>query len=85
MVGVIRGRGLLAGVRLVESRAPRRVFAPERRIGPAVAQAAERNGLFVRAIGDTIALCPPLIIDEGEIAMLIDRLGDAIETTARSL
>lgn len=85
VVGLIRGRGLLAGVRLVESRAPRRFFAPERRFGPAVAQAAERNGLFVRAIGDTIALCPPLIIDEREIAMLVERLGDAIETTARSL
>lgn len=82
IVGQVRGRGLLAGVQLVETREPRRFFAPDRRIGPAVAVAAERNGLFVRAIGDTIALCPPLIIDEGEIEMLIDRLGRAVESVA---
>jgi len=85
IVGQIRGRGLLAGVRLVESRSPRRFFPADRRIGPACALAAERNGLFVRAIGDTIALCPPLVIDEAEIEMLVARLGDAVESVARQL
>ncbi len=85
IVGEIRGRGLLAGVQLVESREPRRFFAPERRIGPACAAEAERNGLFVRAIGDTIALCPPLVIDEAEIGMLIERLAISIESVAGTL
>ncbi len=73
-VGEIRGRGLLAGVQLVRSKSPRAFFPPELGAGRQWAEAAERHGLIVRAIGDTIAICPPLVIDESEIGALIDRL-----------
>ncbi len=73
-VGEVRGRGLLAGVQLVRSKVPRAFFPPAFGAGRQVAEAAERYGLIVRAIGDTIALCPPLVITEAEVGMLIDRL-----------
>jgi 4-aminobutyrate--pyruvate transaminase len=84
-VGDIRGVGLLAGVQLVSSREPRRFFEPSVRFGARVAALAEEGGLIVRAIGDTIAICPPLIITEHEIETLIDRLGHAIETASTGL
>ena len=84
-VGDIRGVGLLAGVQLVSSREPRRFFEPFVGFGARVAALAEERGLIVRAIGDTIAICPPLIISEDEIEMLIDRLGQAVETAAAEL
>jgi len=84
-VGDIRGTGLLAGVQLVESRDPLTPFAPTTRFGPRVAALAEDNGLIVRAIGDTIAICPPLVIDAAEIGLLIDRLAQAIEEAAGEL
>lgn len=33
----------------------------------------------MRAIGDTISLCPPLVISEDEIAQLIARLRGALD------
>lgn len=84
-VGDIRGVGLLAGVQLVARREPRTMFDASIRFGARVAALAEENGLIVRAIGDVIAICPPLVIDAEEIAMLVDRLGLAIERAAAEL
>ena len=85
LVGEVRGCGLLAGVEIVEDKATHRPFAPERRVAAACAEAAERHGLLVRAIGDTIALCPPLIISESEIALLLERLAVALDETATNI
>lgn len=84
-VGDIRGAGLLAGVQLVARRDPVTLFDPATKFGPRVAACAEANGLIVRAIGDTIAICPPLVITEQEIDLLIDRLARAIDTAATGL
>jgi len=43
--------------------------------------AAQQEGLFVRAVGgDTVAICPPLIISEAELDDLFSRLGSALRT-----
>lgn len=84
-VGDIRGVGLLAGVQLVARRDPLTMFDAAAKFGPHVAALAEANGLIVRAIGDTIAICPPLVITEEEIGKLIDRLSRAIEQAAAEL
>ena len=46
---------------------------------------AEQQGLIVRAIGDTIAFCPPLVISEPEIEELLKRFEAALDATAASL
>jgi 4-aminobutyrate---pyruvate transaminase len=44
--------------------------------------AAQAEGLIVRAlIGDTISLCPPLIISALELGLLFERLGRALDRT----
>jgi 4-aminobutyrate---pyruvate transaminase len=78
-IGDVRGRGLLAGVQLGRAKSPFVPFAAETGAGRLWAEAAERHGLIVRAIGDTIAICPPLIISEAEIGQLIDRLAAALD------
>ncbi len=85
IVGQIRGRGLLAGVQLVERREPKRFFDPARKVGPRIAAAAEGHGLFIRAIGDIIALCPPLIITADEIETLAQRLALAFADVEATL
>ena len=37
---------------------------------------AEEEGLILRAMGDTLAFCPPLIISPEEIDDLFDRTAD---------
>jgi 4-aminobutyrate--pyruvate transaminase len=85
LVGDVRGRGLLAGVELVRDKKTHEPFASSHRVGPRCADIAEQNGLIVRAIGDTIAFCPPLIIAEHEIAELLKRFAAALDETATAL
>jgi len=85
IVGDIRGRGLLAGVQLMKSRLPAQAFDPAQRVGPLCADAAQAHGLFVRAIGDTLAICPPLTISESEIEILADRLARGIADVEKDL
>ena len=42
---------------------------------------AEREGLIIRAIGDIIAVCPPLIITDAEIDELLGCLECALDAT----
>ena len=72
----IRTLGLLGAVEL----APR-AEAPGVR-GFEVYKACFQAGVMVRAIGDTIALSPPLIIDARQIDMVADALRTAINATA---
>jgi 4-aminobutyrate--pyruvate transaminase len=53
--------------------------------GALCARIAEEQGLIVRAIGDTIAFCPPLIINEGEIGEMLRRFRIALDLTAAEL
>src|SRR5581483_11223360 len=81
IVGEARGVGLVGAVELVADKATKRSFDPKAAVGPYVAKRAQEHGLIVRAIGDTIAVCPPLIITEAEIHMLFDRLKVALDET----
>jgi 4-aminobutyrate--pyruvate transaminase len=71
LVGEVRGVGLLAGIELTgdkKTKAP----APK---GAAllVADKCQAHGLIVRALGDSIAFCPPLVITAAEIGELLAR------------
>jgi len=83
LVGNLRGIGLIAGLELVRDKNRRERFAPSDKIAFRVAAACLDQGLIVRALpGDTIAICPPLIIDEAGIDELVGKLEAALEVTA---
>lgn len=67
LVGNARGVGLIAGVELMLDKAKRTPFAPEAKAGIVVQDECQKQGLFVRAIGDRIAFTPPLVITAAEI------------------
>jgi 4-aminobutyrate--pyruvate transaminase len=78
-VGNTRGVGLLGGLELVQDVALKRFFAPEAKAAMRVAALAAEAGLLVRALpGDTIAICPPLVITEAQIDELFDLLAGAL-------
>lgn len=74
LVGEVRYCGLVGGVELVADKATKRPFDAKKGVGAQVAKILEGHGLILRAIGDTIALCPPMIITEAELNELFDRL-----------
>ncbi|MDJ0610437.1 MAG: aspartate aminotransferase family protein [Kiloniellales bacterium] len=83
LVGEVRGKGLIGAVELVADKATKAAFDPVGQVGGAFAANAQAEGLIVRNLGDSIGVCPPLIITEAEIEALLDRFDRALEETTR--
>lgn len=81
LVGEARGIGLIGGLELVADKATRAPFDPVAGVGAKAVAFALDQGLIVRALGSTIAICPPLIIDKSEVDELFDRLDRALDET----
>lgn len=79
LVGEVRGVGLIGGVELVADKATKAPFPPAVAMGARVQALAQEAGLITRAMGDTLAFSPPLIITEAEIDALLARLGHALD------
>ena len=86
-VGDIRGRGLFAGLELVEDRGTREPFDPALKLHARVKREAMARGLMVYPAGGTIdgkrgdhvLLAPPFIVDDADVDTIVDRLGEAID------
>jgi len=85
LVGDVRGVGLVAGMELVPDKPGRGTFDPPGTAGALFVARAQAHGLIVRNLQDTVALCPPLIISEGEIDELFRKFGKALDETAQAL
>lgn len=72
LVGEVRGVGLIGGVELMADPEKAVAFAPSAKVGPTVQGLAEENGLIIRAMGDTVGFCPPLVIEEDDIDQLLE-------------
>jgi adenosylmethionine-8-amino-7-oxononanoate aminotransferase len=90
MVGDVRGRGLLAGIELVEDRSSRRPFHSSARIADRLAAIALELGLVVwpnagqldDGTGDLVMLAPPFVIEEDQIGEMVMLLAQALERIA---
>ncbi|MDP6707809.1 MAG: aspartate aminotransferase family protein [Alphaproteobacteria bacterium] len=85
LVGDVRGVGLLVGMELVRDKATREAFDPDEKVGLRAEQHCLRHGIITRAIGDRLAICPPLIIEEEQIDEIALALTKAIDDTAAEL
>ena len=81
LVGEIRGMGLIAGVELVADKSSKRPFDPVGVVGTAFFRHAQAHGLILRSVGDTVAVCPPLIIKPDQVKELVARFRLALEDT----
>lgn len=92
LIGDVRGKGLLMALELV---ADPETLEPLPRAEMAAARLTElafERGLILYwrrtrggREGDHVMVCPPLIVDPGQIDDLIDRLADALAALQRSL
>lgn len=83
-IGDVRGRGLLLGIEIVESRANRRA-APD--LGAAITRECMKLGLSMNIVqlpgmGGVFRIAPPLTVSDEEIDLGLELLGRAIETVA---
>jgi 4-aminobutyrate--pyruvate transaminase len=81
LVGEVRGVGLIAAVELVADKSTKASFEPSAAVGPFLVKRGHHHGLILRALGDSIAFCPPLIINEAEIDLMLQRFSLALEDT----
>lgn len=77
-VGEVRGVGLIGAIELYADPAKRTAFDPAQKAGARLAELALAQGLIVRAMGDSIAFCPPLIITAQQIDDMFARFGRAM-------
>jgi adenosylmethionine-8-amino-7-oxononanoate aminotransferase len=92
-VGNVRGRGLFQGIEIVADRGTKEPFDPKRKLHLQIKREAMARGLMVYPMGGTvdgtkgdhILLAPPFIVNEGQVDLIVERLGDAIDAAFASV
>jgi putrescine---pyruvate transaminase len=86
IVGETRSLGLIGAVEIVsEPGTNRRFQGREGTAGPVLRDRCIANGLMVRAVRDTIVICPPLIITSAEVDRLVEILDRSLTEAAALL
>src|SRR5690606_42012994 len=85
VVGAVRGVALIACVELVTDKVANTALASPGQLGTAVGRKLEELGVITRNTGDTLAFCPPLIINAQQVDTLVDAVTQALDATHQSL
>ena len=83
IVGETRTLGMLAALELVRDKSSRARIADDAAAATECRNRAIESGLMIRAVGDSIISAPPLVSTHEEIDLLIERLTQALDGTAR--
>jgi 4-aminobutyrate---pyruvate transaminase len=81
LVGEVRGAGLIAGIELVADKDTGKPFDAPGTVGLRAFEIGHEEGLICRNIGDTLALCPPMIVTEEDVSEIVRRMGRIIDRT----
>ena len=81
LVGDARGIGLIGAVELVADKSTKDSFAPTAGVAQYAGNRALAHGVMTRALGDTVNMCPPLVIEPPQIDQLFDGIAAALDDT----
>ncbi len=81
LVGEVRGKGFLGAIELVKDKASKEKFDTRGGAGIACRGFCADNGLIMRAVGDSMILCPPLIIRRPQVDELIQLIHASLDQT----
>lgn len=84
-IGEARSTGLIGAIELVEDKAGRVRFHKDRKIGERCRDICIEQGIVMRAVGDTMIVAPPLVINAAELDELLDKALRAVELTLREV
>ena len=85
LVGEARSLGLLGAVELVQEKDPIRRFEEKGAAGTICRDICFDTGVISRAVGDTMIVCPPLVITREQIDELVSKLHESLDRTHRYL
>ncbi|MDP8244725.1 MAG: adenosylmethionine--8-amino-7-oxononanoate transaminase [Candidatus Hinthialibacter antarcticus] len=74
----IHSIGLIAGIDIAQSRAKNMAYAIEQKMGAQVCFAMRKRGVWLRPLGNTLVVIPPLITQPHEIDFLFDALDGSL-------
>ena len=81
LVGEARCVGLLGAIELVKNKKTKSPFELNNGVGALLAARAQANGLITRAMGDSLAFAPPLIIEKKQIIELLELVEISLDET----
>lgn len=81
LVGETRGVGLMGAIELSPKHGQPETFAAPGKVGGRLMKELLDRGVIARAMGDSLGLCPPMIITEDEIDALFEPMGPALDAT----
>lgn len=85
LVGEVRGLGMLGAIELVEDRASRRRYPAARGVGMLCRRHCFEQGLVMRAVGDTMIIAPPLVLDREGVDELVEKARRCLDLTLSEL
>jgi putrescine aminotransferase len=85
IVGEARSLGLVGAIEIVQNKSEHERFPKDARAGTLCRDFCFENGLVMRAVGDTMIVSPPLIMEEQHFDELAEKAWRSLDLTARAL
>ncbi|MCX2842146.1 aspartate aminotransferase family protein [Microbulbifer thermotolerans] len=85
IVGEARSLGLVGALELVKDKSSRARFDDKCTAGGVCRDLSIKNGLVMRATGDTMIIAPPLILTKEQVDELVEKARRALDDTAKAL
>jgi len=85
LVGEARNEGLMAAIELVKDKSTRERFSKEEAVGGRCRDFCYDNGLVMRAVGNSMIVSPPLIMEKQHVDELVTKARRCLDLTAESL
>jgi len=85
MVGEARSLGLVGALEIVRDKDSRERFHKDLGAGSRCRDLCVSNGLVMRAVGDTMIVSPPLIVEDKHIDELVEKAWKCLDLTAKSI
>ena len=85
IVGEARSLGLVGAIEIVRGKVSRERFHKDLGAGSRCRDFCVNNGLVMRAVGDTMIVSPPLIVEDKHIDELVEKAWKCLDLTAISI
>jgi putrescine aminotransferase len=76
---------MVGALELVKNKETRESFPSEFAVGNICRDFCFNNGLIMRAVGDAMIICPPLVISHSEIDELVDKAKLCLDLTLEEI
>ena len=78
-VGDARAIGLIGAIEFISEPGSNKTPDPSRKVAAKIQQKIQDAGVILRSLpGDSLAFCPPLIIEDGQIHEMFDKIDSVL-------